>query len=424
MNPLIGPPSLFKKILLSISLATIGFLTLLTVVVYFSNKELEYDLLEKQIGTEMDNIHSILIDNPHTVLPQTASLSVYLKSRASRVPIPEFLQQFPPGTHHNIEIDEHSYHIQVQAFDGDVIYIKYDISQLEESEELLHNILIIAWISFIFMVFILAHLLSRKLAEPITRLSEEVSHLVPDQRGVQLSQHYENDEVGKISQAFDLYLKRMDDYVEKQIAFAAMASHELRSPMTIIQTSTELIDCQHDDAATRTQVEKIQRATRGMVEMIDALLQVTRDQKPARETRPLKLYFVIDDILNMLQSDIQSKNIDIENSLLETHIVKADKTLATVVCSNLIKNAIKHGADSGIRIEMEDKKLSIIDSGLGISQDELEHIFDFTYRGHSSQGYGIGLYVSKLICDHQGWVLSLSQIPEGGTQASVNFTSC
>jgi signal transduction histidine kinase len=93
-----------------------------------------------------------------------------------------------------------------------------------------------------------------------------------------------------------------------------------------------------------------------------------------------------------------------------------------VVCSNLIKNAIKHGADSDIRIEMEDKKLSIIDSGFGISQDELEHIFDFAYRGHSSQGYGIGLYVSKLICDHQGWMLSLSQTDEGGTCAMVNFT--
>ncbi len=416
--------SLFKKLLLSISLASISFLTLLTIVVHYSNKELEYDLLEKQIGTEIENIRSIIKINPQAELPQTASMTMYLESRASITPIPEFLRKIPQGIHHDIEMDDNSYHIQVQPFDGDVIYIKYDITQLEKSEELLTNILIIAWIVLIFMVVILSHLISRKLADPISRLSEEVSHLVPDQRGVQLSKHYEKDEVGKIAQAFDVYLKRMDDYVEKQIAFAAMASHELRSPMTIIQTSTELIDCQHNDDATRTQVKKIQRATRGMVEMIDALLQVTRDQNPSRETRPLKLCFVIDDILNMLQSDIHSKKINIKNTLLETHIVKADKTLATVVCTNLIKNALKHGADSEIRIEMEDKKLSIIDSGFGISQDELEHIFDFAYRGHSSQGYGIGLYVSKLICDHQGWVLSLSQNPTGGTQASVNFTSC
>ena len=366
-------------------------------VVHYSNKELEYDLLEKQIGTEIENIRSILRINPLAELPQTASMSMYLESRASTIPIPEFFKQYSQGIHHDVEIGDNSYHIQIQPFDNDVIYIKYDITQLEASEALLTDILIIAWAILLFMIVIMSHLISRRLADPISRLSEEVSHLVPDQRGVQLSKHYEKDEVGKIAQAFDVYLKRMDEYVEKQIAFAAMASHELRSPMTIIQTSTELIDCQHDDVATHTQVEKIQRATRGMVEMIDALLQVTRDQNPDRESTPLKLCFVIDDILNMLQSDIHSKNIIIKNTLLETHIVNADKTLATVVCSNLIKNAIKHGADSDIRIEMEDKKLSIIDSGFGISQDELEHIFDFAYRGHSSQGYGIGLYVSKLI---------------------------
>jgi signal transduction histidine kinase len=420
---LTGEPSLFKKLLLSISLASISFLTLLTIVVHYSNKELEYNLLEKQIGTEIENIRSVLKNNPEAALPQTASLGIYLESRKSQIPIPEIFNNYHAGIYHDIEVGDTSYHLQIQPFKDDIIYIKYDITQLEESEELLNAILAIAWISLIFMVVILAHLLSRKLADPITRLSDEVSHLVPDQRGVQLSKHYESDEVGKIAQAFDLYLERMDEYVEKQIAFAAMASHELRSPMTIIQTSTELIDCQHDDLATRTQVAKIQRATRGMIELIDALLQVTRDINPNTEARPLKLSFVINDILNMLQADIRSKNIDIKNTLRETHIVKADKTLAAVVCTKLIKNAIKHGSDSGIRVEMQDQKLSIIDSGFGISQDELEHIFDFAYKSHSSQGYGIGLYISKLICDHQGWMLSLSQIPDGGTCASVEFIS-
>ncbi len=422
MKILSGEPSLFKKILLSISLASISFLTLLTIVVHYSNQELEYDLLEKQIATEIENIQKILKINPDAQLPQTASLSIYLESRKQQTPIPRFIHDFPVGIHHDVSFEGYSYHVQVQPLENDIIYIKYDITKIEENEELLNIILTIAWVALIVMVLILAHLLSRKLADPITRLSHEVSGLVPDQRGIQLSQHYEDDEVGRIAQAFDLYLKRMDDYVEKQIAFAAMASHELRSPMTIIQTSTELIDCQHDDLATRTQVGKIQRATRGMVEMIDALLQVTRDINPDREAKPLKLMFIIDDILSMLRPDIQSKNIVIKNTLLETNIVRADKTLATVVCSNLIKNAIKHGSDSGIRIEMNNKTISIIDSGFGIPQEELEHIFDFAYRGHSSQGYGIGLYISKLICDHQGWLLSLSQNPEGGTCASVEFT--
>ena len=70
---------------------------------------------------------------------------------------------------------------------------------------------------------------------------------------------------------------------------------------------------------------------------------------------------------------------------------------------------------------MEGRVLSITDSGIGIDSDELQHIFDFGYRGQNSQGYGVGLYISKLICDHQGWSLDLVPNPRGGIIARVSF---
>jgi signal transduction histidine kinase len=94
-----------------------------------------------------------------------------------------------------------------------------------------------------------------------------------------------------------------------------------------------------------------------------------------------------------------------------------------VVCTNLVKNAIKHGSEHDIRIEWAEPALTIINDGLDIDASELEHLFDFAHRGQRSQGYGIGLYVSKLICDHQSWKLELSPNPGGGIRASVFFTA-
>ena len=89
--------------------------------------------------------------------------------------------------------------------------------------------------------------------------------------------------------------------------------------------------------------------------------------------------------------------------------------------SNLIRNAVRHGQDSLIKIEMETPTLSVTDSGMGIDPDELNNIFELGYRGQNSQGYGIGLYISKLICDHKGWSLRLEKNKLGGTTASVVF---
>lgn len=52
----------------------------------------------------------------------------------------------------------------------------------------------------------------------------------------------------------------------------------------------------------------------------------------------------------------------------------------------------------------------------------LQQIFDFGYRGHDSQGYDVGFYISKLICDHQGWSLELAPNPEDGIIANIRFS--
>jgi len=419
-NPGHGP-TLARKILLSISSASIGFLTVLSILVHYANEKLEYDLLERQIADELTTLSARLAQNPHAKLPQSAYLSVYLHSRHAPAELPSSLSSLPSGVHHDISIGGRDYHVVISEDNDDVIYLQYDITEIEQSENLLTTILLMSWVVMITLVLILARGLSRSLADPVARLSQEVSQLNPSQRGVQLSQQFSDDEVGRIAAAFDLYLRRMDEYVEKQNAFTAMASHELRSPMTIVQTSADLIDYQHNDTATAQQVAKIRRATRGMSDMIDALLQITRDQGSAQDITTIELRALVDEVVEWLQSDLRLKQIKVINAVDATTTIDANRTLVMVVCTNLVKNAIRHGTENDIRIEWTAPTLSIINDGFDIEPEEFEHLFDFAFRGQGSQGYGIGLYVSKLICDHQSWALELTPIPGGGTRASVSF---
>ena len=422
MKSLLGGSPLFRKIMLSILLASMFFLSLLTIVVYYSNEILEDELLAKQTNFELKNIQNLLNQDPDTPLPSSASLSIYLASRQDSRPIPGHLIDLADGVHHDVKVADKAYHVMVAPSAADRIYIQYDVTEIERSEELLSNILLVAWIVLIVVMFFIARVLSEKLSRPIAQLSQDLSRINPDERGIRLSDRFEDDEVGRIAQAFDSYTSKMDSYVEKQIGFAAMASHELRSPLTIVQTSADLIAYRDNDPEIKPYLEKIQRSSANMANIIHALLAVTRDQPTRNADQNTQLQPLVDEILDSMKNEIRTKQIEIENNLAPEIHIKADKTLLTVVLTNLIKNGVKHGQDSSIRIEMEYPFLSITDSGIGIDSDELQHIFDFGYRGQNSQGYGVGLYISKLICDYQGWSLDMVPNPKGGIIARVGFT--
>jgi signal transduction histidine kinase len=207
------------------------------------------------------------------------------------------------------------------------------------------------------------------------------------------------------------------------MAFAAMASHELRSPLTIVQTSAALIANRHDNPDIEPHLEKIQRASANMANMIHALLAVTRDQPTQKNSdQPVALRPLVEEIIDVMGPEISAKQIKVENRLDPAIRIDSDKTLITVVLTNLIKNGVKHGQQSSISIDMQPPVLTITDSGIGIDGESLKKIFDFGFRGQNSQGYGVGLYISKLICDYKGWTLDLEQNHEGGIVAKVGFS--
>jgi signal transduction histidine kinase len=423
VKSLLGGSPLFRKIMANILLASVFFLSLLSIVVYYSNEILENALLAKQTDFELQNIQQLLTQDPDAVLPRSASLNIYLASRQATQTIPDHLLELTDGIHHDVRVADNAYHVMVAPHGDDRIYIQFDVTEIERSEELLSVILLVAWIVLIVLLFFIARILSKRLSTPIARLSQELSRIKPDERGVQLSDHFEDDEVGKIAQAFDSYTRKMDSYVEKQIAFAAMASHELRSPLTIVQTSADLIASRYDNPDIIPHLDKIQRASANMANMIHALLAVTRDQPTKNVLQSIALQPLVDEILETMSPEICAKQINIDNRLTPDISIDADRTLITVVLTNLIRNGVKHGQQSSIEIDMQASVLSITDNGIGIDCEDLQHIFDFRFSGQHSQGYGVGLYISKLICDYQGWSLDLAPNPQGGIIARVNFAS-
>ncbi len=415
--------SLFRRIMFSIVLASVSFLTLLTLVVHYAGDALESALLDTQLRSETEHIRELLAQDPTARLPDSSSLTAYLGSRRSTRPIPDYLGNLDPGARRDLHLDGRIFHLLAAPLPDDIVYLQYDITDIERSEDMLTIVTTVAWAVMLVVIVVIARILSRQLSEPVAQLSRELSQIDPDRRGVRLGERFAEDEIGLIARAFDSYTARMDDYVEKQMAFAAMASHELRSPLTIVQTSAELIASRHEDPDLLAQLDKIRRASLGMANMIHALLAVTRDRHPERDPQEVPLRPLVDEIVESLEPEIHAKQITIDNRLDPARSLHCDPTLLTVLLTNLIRNGVKHGDHSRIVIDLQDTVLSIADDGIGIDPESLQRIFDFGFRGQNSLGYGIGLYISRLVCEYQGWKLSLQPNPGGGIVAQIDFGS-
>ncbi len=416
------PPqkNLSYKVILGIMLGMSVLVSLLIVVFLYSINVLEHDLMEKHALAELSEITQQLRKNPDYTLPQTAILQIY-ESRGNRLDLPAYLQHLPVGFSQEIEFDERIYFVLVGQVDDRTLFIVNDISEFEQLERSFALIIVISWMVLLALIFALSYLISRFMLKPISDFADEIDLLEPEVRGRQFVGRYRGLEVEKMTRAIDRYLNKLDEYVEKQHSFAAMASHELRTPLTIIQTSAELISGQTENEQIMAQCHKIMRSTTSMNDMILALLSITRDLSlEQQEKQRVVLADSVDEVLNNLSQQININRIEIDNWVRPEVSFECNSALLSVVINNLLTNAIKHCPGGRVQINYMNHALIILDNGEGLGTDNIEKLFHKGVRGRNNGGYGLGLYITKLICDHQGWHLDL-QNSNPGTQAKVEF---
>lgn len=223
--------------------------------------------------------------------------------------------------------------------------------------------------------------------------------------------------------------EKLNGVLDFKSAFMADVSHELRNPLAIIQLELELLAKAEkiDKENFKEPLEQIFIEIKRMTTLLaDISLLVNSDSFSH------KLNYIDIDLNELLGSVIKSlkiqaakKNIEIEQreSHGEVKLV-GDREMLEKMLSNLIRNAIKYNKDNGwvkTWIEKTDDEiiLGVEDSGMGIPEKDIPHIFDRFYRASNTKtggksGSGLGLAISKLIAEmHQGTIEVKSKINEG-----------
>ena len=214
--------------------------------------------------------------------------------------------------------------------------------------------------------------------------------------------------------------------------FTADASHELRGPLTAIKFSVDIIRS-HPERIHPRDVKKltaVASATSQMSQLIEDLLFLARTDKevivPTREKTNLSLKTVLQNLVVLLEPVAQNKEIALKSKLTEEIKVLGEESKLSRLFSNLIHNAIQYTPQGGtVSIELSKQNrfalISIKDTGIGIAEEQLPHIFDRFWRADKARsrregGTGLGLAIAQAIAVSHGGKINVS--------SKVNSGSC
>lgn len=215
--------------------------------------------------------------------------------------------------------------------------------------------------------------------------------------------------------------------------FLSIASHELKTPLTVLMIQTQMLNRLMEQdrlqfLSKEKQLELIQSSSQQLdrfSNLINDLLDVARLSEGSLTLKRVKinLYDIIHDLLPSFQPELTEKGSRIVFRGDHEVIGEWERLPVEQVIINLLKNAVKFGAEKDIYVTVEKKGimavLTVTDQGIGISTEVQERIFDCFERGVSSKsfgGLGLGLYISRqFIVAHGGTIRVKSRLNQGAT---------
>lgn len=248
--------------------------------------------------------------------------------------------------------------------------------------------------------------------------------------GLQIPKRGADDELDRLIDSFNAMSGRLKSSFEQIRQFSTDVSHELRTPLTAIQGQLEVA------LFTATHKEQLQEAIENALQDVERLANLVRallllsqsesGQIPMNKTS-LDLAHLVADLVDQFQIPAEAHNLKLSAETARPVICEVDRTQIERVITNLLSNALKYTPGGGwVRASVEPAgssvRLTVEDSGVGIPEDHLPHIFDRFYRvpdPNPEKGLGLGLsFVAAIVKAHGGDIRVTSR-PGHGSRFEV-----
>lgn len=296
------------------------------------------------------------------------------------------------------------------------------------------NILVIVTIAAFFLVIATSIAIATLVLDPVKRLTDAMEEIGSEQLGRRIGWSGRRDELGRLAAAFDRMLDRLQAAFARERQFISDASHELKTPLTVINANAQMLQrwADRDDRIRAESLSAIIDESAGLAGMVNGMLLLAKadsgDQIPKE---PLDLNAVVRDPVESARAKAEGKglSLDFEPSP-ESAIVYGSESLLRQLFGNLIDNAIKFTDHGGVRVRLivdgSEVVGEVIDSGSGIDEESIDRVFDRFYRTDKSrtravEGTGLGLAIVRSIARVHSGSVQAGRRPEGGSIFTVRL---
>lgn len=421
MRPDTYTTSLRARIIIALVVIVTVTSSLFAFGVLFMKEKLEEVIFEQMVQSQLEQLVAQLDAGTYDPDRLFEGWSFHFEDDGAVDPI---LHALPPGSHHSVRVGTRYYQVAVAERDGHPVYLTYDISDWENLEHQLFEMLAYAIGALALVAIAMGQQASRAILAPVNALTARLAAMQPRQRNQRIAREFAGGEIGRIARAFDEYMERLDHFVERERSFTAAASHELRTPLSVMLGALDVLEAQEQSAPGQRAIARMRRACGEMRAFIEATLLLSREdsttiQQDGSSDVPALVAALIEDV----QPQLDERKIAITANVPPGFTLPQPPSLVQITLGNLLRNAIEHTRDGSIALQVNEGVLTLRDTGSGIAAADLPRIFERSYTT-KKDGVGLGLNLVKRICDRFGWRIAVSSEEGRGTTVTLDFTHC
>ena len=263
--------------------------------------------------------------------------------------------------------------------------------------------------ALLLLALAMAAWLARRIARPLDALARAVDQMDPGDLPQRLSDGYRNDEVGVLARGLDQLTQRLRDFVAREREFTRDVSHELRTPLTVIRSASErLLAHEGLDAQSRASVQQLHQSALQLQQSIDLLLALARESSlPGGE--PVRVLPLLERVIVDTAALGPPRDLNFDLQVPADTLSPLPEPVLLCLLSNLVGNAMTHGADGTIVVSSADGWLRIANP---VRAQDAGEAAGFEHRREDSPGLGLGLGIVRRLCERHGMALRVVRLGE------------
>ena len=415
--------NLRNHIILGLSVYSIILTLTVGIHGYIINENIENQVWKTVLDMEFDYIKKRLDVDPN--FSHSFKDSFYWYDEQKNIEIPPVFKNLDSGIHDEVNYNNKKFVVMIEEKPFKQI-LAMDITHIENHENMvLLSILLLTFIVVALMV-ITAYWALGKLTRPILKIVNDISNLPPNGIGqkIQLDDSAPHESF-LISNALNQYMDRIQRYIQREKTFINTASHELRTPISVISGAME-VALNHPDTHPNLypHLQRAARVSHEMEELLTLLLTLARDKdRLERISEMIDIQLELPTIIEHHLFLCSGKKLVIKNEVKNSLFVNAPAQVLRIAIGNLIRNAIENSDSGIIQIYIQNQTLFIVDPGQDMDAIAMSTFYTQLALSGEKGFAGIGLELILRLCEHFEWKLEFEPAHPKGTIAMLTFQS-